>query len=102
MILIHMDNLSAKKLRILECLLEIEMARQSSLRKWVRGVSRLRESDFDDVRIKDANSRIDDLRREIERQRHLIKGMKERKRRRDELERLRRNREKEQIRPKIK
>lgn len=97
-----MDNLSAKKLRILECLLEIEMARQSSLRKWVRGVSRLRESDFDDVRIKDANSRIDDLRREIERQRHLIKGMKERKRRRDELERLRRNREKEQIRPKIK
>lgn len=97
-----MNNLSAKKLRILECLLEIETARQSSLRKWVGGVSRLREGDFDDVRIKDANSRIDDLRREIERQRNLIKGMKERKRRRDELERLRRNREKEQIRPEIK
>lgn len=102
MILIHMRNLSAKEMRVLECLLEIEVARKSSLGEWVEKFSHLHEGGFEDVRIKDANSRIDDLRREIERQQHLIKGMKERKRRRDELERLRKNREREQVRPQLK
>ncbi len=79
----------------MQCLLAVEEARNAYLQDWISSVKRIHEDGLDDQRIKDATARIEDLKRESERQRALIRAMKDRLKRKRELERKRKSRETE-------
>lgn len=81
---------------VIECLEAIEYARNAYLDHLEARLAIIQEDGFDDQRIRDAQARIEDLRRETERQKNLIRGMKDRIRRRKELERIRKSQENEE------
>ena len=74
---------------ILGCFLAVEEARKAYLEQWINSLNRIDEDGLDDQRIKDAMARIDYLKKESERQRSLIKAMRERLKRKRDLEKLR-------------
>lgn len=76
------------------CWLAVEEARNAYLEQWIDSLQRIDEDGLDDQRIRDAVARIDDLKRESERQRTLIRAMRERLKRKKELEKMRKSREK--------
>jgi len=76
------------------CWLAVEEARNAYLEQWIDSLKRIDEDGLDDQRIRDAMARIDDLKRESERQRTLIRAMRDRLKRKKELERMRKRREK--------
>lgn len=83
--------------KVLGCWLAVEEARNAYLEQWIDSLKRIDEDGLDDQRIRDAMARIDDLKRESERQRTLIRAMRERLKRKKELERMRKSREKEEM-----
>lgn len=83
--------------KVLGCWLAVEEARNVYLEQWIDSLKRIDEDGLDDQRIRDAMARIDDLKRESERQRTLIRAMRERLKRKKELERMRKSREKEEM-----
>ena len=83
--------------KVLGCWLAVEEARNAYLEQWIDSLKRIDEDGLDDQRIRDAMARIDDLKRESERQRTLIRVMRERLKRKKELEMMRRRREKKEI-----
>jgi hypothetical protein len=80
--------------RVLGCWLAVEEARNAYLEQWIDSLKRIDEDGLDDQRIRDAVARIDDLKRESERQRTLIRAMRERIKRKKDLEKMRKSREK--------
>ena len=80
--------------KVLGCWLAVEEARNAYLEQWIDSLQRIDEDGLDDQRIRDAVARIDDLKRESERQRTLIRAMRERLKRKKELEKMRKSREK--------
>lgn len=88
-----MRKILKDQVELLQCLLAVEEARNAYLQDWIGSLERIDEDGLDDQRIKDATARIDDLRRESERQRLLIRAMKDRLRRKRDLERLRKSKE---------
>lgn len=76
------------------CWLAVEEARNAYLEQWIDSLKRIDEDGLDDQRIRDAVARIDDLKRESERQRTLIRAMRERIKRKKDLEKMRKSREK--------
>lgn len=85
---------------VIECLVALERSWIEYLAQRVSSRRVMTEDGLDDVRIRDGMERIDDLRREIERQRRRLADIKQRDKRRKELERLRRERERVQKRRK--
>lgn len=83
--------------KVLGCWLAVEEARNAYLEQWIDSLKRIDEDGLDDQRIRDAMARIDDLKRESERQRTLIRVMRERLKRKKELEMMRKRREKKEI-----
>jgi hypothetical protein len=83
--------------KVLGCWLAVEEARNAYLEQWIDSLKRIDEDGLDDQRIRDAMARIDDLKRESERQRTLIRAIRERLKRKKELERMRKSREKEEM-----
>lgn len=85
---------------VIECLVALERSWIEYLRQRVSSRGVVTEDGLDDARIRDGMARIDDLRREIERQRRQLADIKQRAKRKKELERLRKEREREQKRRK--
>ena len=80
---------------MIECLIAIETARMVALKQILERTMMVNEWDYSDRRIKDASDRVNDLKREIERQTMLVKDIREKARRRREQDRERKRREKE-------
>jgi hypothetical protein len=93
MILIVMRRILKDGEELLSCWLAVEEARSACLEQWLASLNRIDEGSLDDQRIRNATARIDDLRRKSERQRALIRSMRERIKRKKELERRRKSRE---------
>jgi hypothetical protein len=88
-VLLNFSFTSLDEENVFGCWLAVEEARNAYLEQWIDSLNRIDEDGLDEQRIKDAMARIDYLKKESERQRALIKAMRERLKRKRDLEKLR-------------
>jgi len=92
-IFIHMHRDPNLVNAVIECLVALEASWTRYLRHRMDVGRCVTEDSFEDVRIRDGMARIDDLKREIERQRRTLAAIRSRIKRKKELERVRKSRE---------